>query len=158
MNVIFEGGVELRISAKIISKLRRYAKMNGMDKESGGVLIGTRSTDGKTYEVTDITFPSPSDKRHHSAFVRSKVAANNKIRASWARARGKENYLGEWHTHNEPYPHPSRMDERAARYLAKCGPHPFEHIFLLIFGSSDNTFIGMIDTQGIISPEEGISS
>lgn len=158
MKAIFKSGIELRVNAKIVSKLKHYIYASGMNKESGGILIGTQSVDGKTYEVTDVTFPTTNDKRHRLSFLRSRIAANKEIHAAWKRSRGKENYLGEWHTHNEPNPRPSRMDKRAAKYLAEHGPHPFGHTFLFIFGNSDKAFIGMIDSQGKTLLEEGIHS
>lgn len=148
MRMVFNNGVELRMGAGIIAKLIRYIEKNGMELESGGILIGTRSIDGFTYEITDVTFPTKNDKQCRFSFKRSKTIANVAINKAWQRSNGKENYLGEWHTHNEPDPKPSKTDKRTVKHLAKHGPHPFEHTFLIILGNSNVHFVGMIASQG----------
>lgn len=141
MKIMFQNNIELRIGSTLISELKRYVRENGTYRESGGILIGTQSTTQNIYEVTRITFPPAYDDLQRLSFTRHKARANGAIRSAWLNSNGKENYLGEWHTHDEPSPRPSKMDERAIKRLARHTSYSFEHLFLVILGNSNKIFI-----------------
>lgn len=147
MRVTFDDGTELRIGAPVLTKISLYIERNGDGREAGGVLIGTQSIDGMSYEVTDVTLPGVCDKRRRFLFVRGKSSANRLIRQVWRQSAGKKNYLGEWHTHDEQQPRPSGLDRQTVRHLAKDSSAPFGRVFLVIFGNSDRVFAGMTDLQ-----------
>lgn len=149
MRIVFKNGIELRVGAAIISELKRYINENGTDRESGGILIGTQSTTRSAYEITHVTFPSIRDGLQHLSFTRRKAEANDAIRDAWLHSDGKENYLGEWHTHDEPSPRPSKTDRYAIKRLARYASHSFDHLFLIILGNSNKVFI-----ETVILPEK----
>lgn len=156
MRIMFQNNIELRIGSTLISELKRYVHENGTYRESGGILIGTRSTTQNIYEVTRITFPPTYDDLQRLSFTRHKANANDAIRNAWLNSSGKENYLGEWHTHDEPNPRPSKMDECAIKRLVRHTSCPFEHLFLIILGNSNKIFIETVTLPGETIPGEEV--
>lgn len=73
--------------------------------EGGGQLFGTIA--GEEVLVSDATGPYPGDYRSRYAYRSDANAAAKVIKKLESRGRL---YLGEWHTHAEPYPHPSGED------------------------------------------------
>lgn len=147
MHAAFDDGTELRIGAHVLTKISLYIERSDNGCEAGGVIVGTQSIDGMSYEVTDVTLPGKCDKRRRFLFVRGKSSANRLIGRLWRQSAGKKNYLGEWHTHDEQQPRPSNLDRQALKHLAEDGSAPFGRVFLIIFGNSDIAFVGMTDLR-----------
>lgn len=76
--------------------------------ESGGILIG--SVHGPNIAVCEATTPTQWDKRFRFLFERMPFDHSFIARARWRASDGKARYLGEWHTHPQDLPAPSRMD------------------------------------------------
>lgn len=88
------------------------------DLETGGILIGTLDK-GPTITITDITTSQPKDVRHKFRFLRSADGHQSVMDQLWKESGYRKMYLGEWHTHSEFVPSPSRVDIRGWKSIAR---------------------------------------
>ncbi|MBN3563179.1 Mov34/MPN/PAD-1 family protein [Aliamphritea spongicola] len=98
-----------------MDKLHKYQQLRFSDKEAGGVLIGYKRSHGipgsvTHFELTDCSEPDWFDKRSKFGFIRRSYSHLKKIMDAWVASNEEQTYLGEWHTHPEPHPFPSRDD------------------------------------------------
>jgi integrative and conjugative element protein (TIGR02256 family) len=85
-------------------------------KETGGLLAGFR-LDG-VWVITSASPPGPKARHRSSAFVRDGKATQLWLDARVAETRGRDDYLGEWHSH--PFPMgPSCKDQSAMRAISR---------------------------------------
>lgn len=89
-------------------KMRKYRQVKSSSKEAGGVILGYRR--GEHIEITDITVPYPHDKRKRTYFDRCDRRHQYYAFKKWLGSLRQVGYLGEWHTHPEKIPSPSRLD------------------------------------------------
>lgn len=78
--------------------------------ESGGVLLGR--VYASEIEVEAATEPTVADRAGPTFFERSTIAAQALVDQAWARSRGEQIYLGEWHSHPTSIAIPSSRDRR----------------------------------------------
>lgn len=76
--------------------------------ESGGILLGRRR--GKHLEVLLATEPGLHDKRSTYLFLREAEDHAEVAQQVWLKGDRQIDYLGEWHTHPQAVPIPSRID------------------------------------------------
>ena len=86
--------------------------------ESGGVLLGTVHERGLL--ITMATPPSRHDGRHPYLFERGPNGHRAVAQRAWRKSGGTVRYLGEWHTHPQDLPSPSRIDREEWRKLARA--------------------------------------
>lgn len=155
MIVSFSDGTSLRIPSQIVRAINERLARDGFNLESGGVLLGTRDANLPKYEVADLTFLGKLDRRGHFRFLRSKRSANKAIRRSWAQSGGRVNYVGEWHTHDEPVPRPSATDRRLMKSIVRDQSCRYDRVFMLIVGNDGMAFVGMThsDSEGKFEDE-----
>ena len=80
--------------------------------ESGGLLLGRLVEGTMDVVVDEATEPTAYDRRRRFFFGRVRAPAQKRVDTAWKQSSGTRNYLGEWHTHPEPNPHPSSHDVR----------------------------------------------
>ena len=131
----------LIIEDEAINKMMKYCQAPGMN-ESGGVLLGKVKRDFSQIRITDVSEPSCFDKSGRFYFIRNKESAQKIINRSWKKSNGEINYLGEWHTHPEPFPSPSFTDKRLLYKCIKENYYTFGCLFLIIVGSTGNLYVG----------------
>lgn len=126
--------------------------------EGGGVIIG-RHIVGTDDVVVDLaTTPTKGDRRTRTRFHRSRKAHQAILDDVWSRSGGTQVYLGEWHSHPEPFPSPSSidMDDWRRRLERDSGEAPF--VFFLIVGQATiQVWEGSRTTYSVIRlvPQEG---
>lgn len=124
----------LKLDAGVLDVFKQFRQVDRYATEAGGVIIG-RHIVGTDDVVADIaTTPSASDRRTRTKFHRSQQAHQQILDAVWLRSAGTQVYLGEWHTHPEPFPSPSSvdMDDWRRRLERDAVEAPF--VFFLIVG------------------------
>lgn len=127
----------LLIDEKVLTTINRYRQLSDNSLEAGGILLGYRRD--PHVEVTSVTEPGALDIRTRTRFER-KDPVHQQIAAQLWEKDPYIHYLGEWHTHPEPYPSPSSLDQREWRILGKSY-HP-EKLIMLIQGY-DDCWLGM---------------
>lgn len=109
--VIVEGDDGRLLGPEVMDALRRHRHPGLSDgTEAGGLLLGRYVVDTQAVIADEVTEPAPGDLREPAAFHRLDDAHNAIIRARWEESDGRIHYVGEWHTHAEPWPRPSHID------------------------------------------------
>jgi len=101
--------VSIAISAEVLSRLIDLRQLDSQQPESGGLLLGRVFGDGSDAAVEEVTLPGKGDKQSRFGFFRSSYH-QHLAEKYWKRTDGEGTYLGLWHTHPEPVPHPSGID------------------------------------------------
>lgn len=115
--------------------------------ESGGILLGKVYTDHVFVE--EITKPSIMDKYGQYFFIRSMKTAQRKINKFWKRSDGTVIYLGEWHTHQETNPCPSKVDRKMIHDALNNTIMEIDFLFLLIIGQKKTIWAGLQTKDGL---------
>ena len=133
--VFRSGEVFVKLDADVVERLQRHAQLERRASEAGGVLIGRRVEGCDDVVVDQITTPLPRDVRARMRFARQDPGHQERITRVWEASGGTLGYLGEWHTHPEPLPAPSRVDwqdwKRRLREDTTDGPD----VFFMIVGT-----------------------
>lgn len=137
MGVVFhdERGARTKVGSRVVAMLRGYAQHARSSLEAGGVLIGRLLRDCDDVVIDVATEPMVDDVRRRCSFTRACAAHQDVIEATW-RASGRTlGYLGEWHTHPEAVPTPSRVDRRD--WVRRLGRDHYEgdRLFFVIVGT-----------------------
>lgn len=99
--------------------------------ETGGILIGTLSS-GPIITITDVTISQPKDVRHKFRFLRSADGHQSLMDQLWEESGYRKMYLGEWHTHPELVPSPSRIDICGWKSIARKRQNTPWSLFIIL--------------------------
>lgn len=127
-----EGTVE--IGAGAIDALYRYRQFEPDAPEAGGVLLGRLLQASHDVVIDEATEPTIADLQGRFSFKRARQPTQQHIIDAWIQSAGTHIYLGEWHTHPEEYPTPSRYDLQNWRYLARSATYEQESLIFVIVG------------------------
>lgn len=115
--------------------MSRYVQ-HSSEPEAGGVLLGRRLLDSMDVLVDSVTTPFPSDIQKRRAFVRNAIGHQDAVDSAWEESHGTTVYLGEWHTHPQPRPEPSRTDLGDWRRKSEEDSYK-QGLFFVIIGSEE---------------------
>lgn len=107
------------------------------DREAGGMLLGRFFADSSDILVDEATRPSQKDRQRRFAFWRGKRAAQKIVDSAWGASCGTRNYLGEWHTHPEPYPTPSEQDLCNWARITKKARYEQSSLLFVVVGTEE---------------------
>jgi integrative and conjugative element protein (TIGR02256 family) len=127
-----EGSV-VKIDTSPLAIMKKYRQLEENDKEAGGLLLGRMIENSNDIIVDEISELGPNDRRSRFSFFRSK-SIQKIVNMRWFKSRRTQNYLGEWHTHPEPYPSPSAQDLRDWRNILNKGVFEQEFLIFVIVG------------------------
>jgi integrative and conjugative element protein (TIGR02256 family) len=117
----------LLIEDSVLGRVNEFRQIASSDPEAGGILLGFRRE--AHLHVASATPPGPQDRRSRYHFRRD-VAFHSQIALlEWTKSQETMDYLGEWHTHPERDPRPSKLDLREWRQI--CGCHKEPMVFLI---------------------------
>ena len=141
----------INISLIAVEKFRKYEQREGYN-ESGGILLGyvTKNCD----YIQEVTIPNKYDSKGLRFFIRSKEPAQKKINKSWKISKGSLIYLGEWHTHYENNPKPSRDDVNMIKRALKNTEMEIDFLYLIIVGVNNTFWVGRCTEKGVKSLQE----
>ncbi|MCU8496508.1 Mov34/MPN/PAD-1 family protein [Vibrio vulnificus] len=110
------------------------------DRESGGMLFGTFKNG--LVEIQSISEPNFFDRRAKTRFVLHKGKANKTIERFHKKGL---HYLGDWHTHSEESPNPSREDINTIRSTFNESSHQLRFFIIMILSnkSLDNSYLSL---------------
>ena len=104
-------GRKLLIRSEALKTMEKYRQFNPKDTEAGGILIGRILFDSHDFIIDMVSEPMFSDIRKRSYFKRNPEGHQAYFDAEWTASDARCFYLGEWHTHPEEIPHPSKVDK-----------------------------------------------
>lgn len=104
-------GGRAKINADVVAIVDRYRQHGPSCTEGGGFLLGRMMRDSLDIVVDEVTEPGPGDVRSRYGFdLIDLVHHQAGVIGAWERSEGTCCFLGDWHTHAEPDPTPSRVD------------------------------------------------
>lgn len=106
------------VLAPTVEDFFKITKSSSYRLETGGIIVGTLNS-GPTITITDITRSQPNDIRQRFRFFRSASRHQLHMDQLWKESGYRKMYLGEWHTHSEPIPSPSKVDIGGWKSIAK---------------------------------------
>lgn len=134
--------VSIEITENMLCKLLKHEQYYGM-YESGGILLGKRTTDGKKYIITEITEQNQFDRSGPLFFIRDRIAAQHKINDLWIESKGLVNYIGEWHTHPCKNPRPSIIDRVLMQKIFREKSNVWDEAIMIIVGQQHSMYVGV---------------
>lgn len=138
--------VILRITKPALEIILNYVQIKKNSFESGGVLVGL-VIDNYSYIITDASEPTKFDSSGKFFFNRSKNSAQHFIKKLFKKSVGKKIYFGEWHTHPENYPSPSKLDINSIKKQIGSINLNSDKIFMIIVGIK-KIYIGLYSDTG----------
>lgn len=104
-----ELGFEVYLTDGVLHLINEYRQFLGAkNAEACGIIIGEIRS--KSLRVIDISLPADDDERTIYSFFRKSRKHQNYLNNLHEISDGTLQYIGEWHTHPEPKPHPSNSD------------------------------------------------
>ncbi|MCK6588726.1 MAG: Mov34/MPN/PAD-1 family protein [Polyangiaceae bacterium] len=150
-------GARLKLDEAVVEVLLSYAQRDPNAMEAGGVLMGRHIRGTRDVVVDSVTTPMRGDRRSRFSFHRSRRPHQRALDEAWKLSEGTCVYLGEWHTHPEPYPNPSSVDLADWRKRLRHDEVDSESLFFIIVGQElCAAWEGLRSTREI-SPLEQIS-
>jgi integrative and conjugative element protein (TIGR02256 family) len=147
MIIVTLGNIKVKIYKNVIDKMNGYIQDVSDKPESGGILMGYVLKEN-VFAINDISVPTKLDKFSRYYFTRSKKTAQLIINKAFKNSNGKQVYLGEWHTHPEDYPSPSRLDRKSIKQQFNGNVLNSPVIFMLIYGRK-GLYIAYINSNGV---------
>lgn len=128
-------GGRVKISSTALLKINQF-RQNTIDAtEAGGVLLGRYILGSEDIVVDDVTLPHNQDKRYRYRFIRNQRSHQQEIIKYWKQSNATCNYLGEWHTHPEPVPHPSHDDIYDWKRILRQAQFDSQSLLFIIVGT-----------------------
>jgi len=128
------GGDKLKLVSAVVQTMLNFRQDTVSKPENGGILLGRFILESDDIIVDRITTTMKRDRSSRFRFLRSIFGHQQIADADWQKSGGTTNYLGEWHTHPEPYPLPSSVDLNNWRKLLKKSKYDSDYLFFVIVG------------------------
>ena len=141
-----DGRRYVKVADRVIKALAMYERQTDR-KERGGILLGRLFK--KYDEILELVPPSTRDISSSHSFVRRKEPAQAKINHAWNISGGYIVYLGEWHTHPDNNPFPSRQDRVMIEHSLETTTIDYGHLYLIIGGKKGSLWIGIRNRAGL---------
>lgn len=125
---------KFEIKQNVLDVFNSFRQIESKSNESGGILIGRYIENSFNVVIDMCTTPQPGDKQSRFFFRRSKKYHQEIFNAIWESSNATKNYLGEWHTHPEKTPNPSKHDLIQWAKLIKKQNSDIENIYFVIVG------------------------
>jgi integrative and conjugative element protein (TIGR02256 family) len=151
------GSVDRRTLANfsdaVLKTFERNIQFGETAQEAGGILIGT--VHGNHMLIKQATSPTAEDKRFRYRFERLPFHHEAIAASRWVASRGKMRYIGEWHTHPEDKPHPSRLDR--SEWLRLAGKRIDKRPMLVVIVGRSALHVEIVSDRvsiGLLTPLE----
>lgn len=145
------GKGKVKISQSPLDMMLAYRQNNFADKEAGGMLFGRFLLDSNNIIIDDLTVPMVGDIRKRYSFHRAQTKHQQVLDHIWEESRGTCHYLGEWHTHPELDPSPSKVDLNDwKRIMNKTKTEANTFLFIIVGIEKIRIWHGLKDTMKIV--------
>ena len=167
-DICFTEGIEnyeVRISrpawADIQAWIRRSARSNGREVETGGHLFGERDDAAKVLWISEVTGPPPDSRASASEFVCGVEGVREVIKQKNKFSSGSISFIGMWHTHPNGNPTPSTTDYNAMLSVVKNPDFSCARSILLVIGPNSDgptSVAGALFSRGRVPTYSEITS
>lgn len=125
------GGQVVVISDAVLKRFEDHKQVGELDHEAGGQLFA-KFVDGVVV-IEEATGLRSGDRRGLHYFWPSRIAERREIKRKF---KSGLNYVGDWHTHPEKNPTPSRVDIDNIRDCFNQSRHQLMSFVLIVVGRS----------------------
>jgi integrative and conjugative element protein (TIGR02256 family) len=129
---IGSSGEVLVLSEVVLGTFRRHRQVRWNQTEAGGQLFACISR--LSIVIEEATGPRRTDRRTRTSYVPDRVAEQREIDS---RHSNGLHYVGDWHTHPEPYPVASGVDIASISESVRKSKHALNGFVLLIVGQAE---------------------
>ncbi len=150
----------ISIKTSVFTAIKEYRQLSPNSPESGGMLFA--EIEKGIVKITLATEPTSADRRTRFGFWPSLSAQQKIINAEFKQGL---HFVGEWHTHPEPYPTPSGTDLRSMADCYKRSKHQLRGLVMIIVGQGTGegaTWVSIHNETGYTkmtpAPITGLSS
>ena len=109
-------------------------RQTGEASEAGGLLFAT--FDLPFIRIAEVSEPHILDGRHRYRFFPNRLLQRRLIRKKFKQGL---HYIGEWHTHPEPAPHPSYLDLESMAEAFVKSRHRLNWFIMIIVGNKEES-------------------
>jgi integrative and conjugative element protein (TIGR02256 family) len=144
------GVVEL--DDEVLKTLNRHRQVESFSHEAGGQLFARFDVD--RMRILRATEPTLKSRRGRTYFWPSRRDEQREIESLYAEGL---HYVGDWHSHPEPYPEPSSDDIEKIEGIYAKSKHDLNCIVMLIVGTSDEPagiWLGSASKAGVHPAEQ----
>jgi integrative and conjugative element protein (TIGR02256 family) len=120
---------EIILETRLLDHVSQYRQTAPFAKEAGGQIFG--KVEQRLVRLMIATGPYPGDERGRYHYRSNPDTAQEAIENNY---REGLLYLGEWHTHAEDKPRPSRSDDKAMDHLFQKSQRNTDVLVMLIVG------------------------
>ena len=116
-------------------------------REAGGQLFAR--FDGPLTVIAEATTPTRIDRRWRSAFEPNRQKEQRQIDERFVKGL---HFVGDWHTHPEDRPTPSRTDLHSVQECLRQSKHQLKALVLVIVGRAsqpNSVWVGLVSIHGI---------
>ncbi len=129
----------LRLEGQVVEYIFAYRQNRFWKTEAGGQLFAFHEPG--LFRVAGVTGPRPTDRRTVCSYQPDRAAEQAEIAEYYRRDM---HFVGDWHTHSQRVPRPSRADEESTLEIVRQSRHVMLGAALIIVGTKN--------------PPEGISA
>ena len=143
---IDHSGQAIVLTSPVLDRFYRHRQMTTDIPEAGGQLFAR--FEDNIVQVERATGPRPSDYRKPTAFIPNRVAERREIEQCF---KSGLHYIGDWHTHPEPYPVPSQIDIHSFRSMYRKSHHQLASFLMVIVGTAfceDGLYVALCNDHG----------
>lgn len=140
-------GPAIILSDPALATFNRFRQRSCRAKEAGGQLFAR--FDGVDTLLLEATPPKWLDRRGRNGFVPNRWMQQREIRTRHALGL---HFVGDWHTHPEPIPHPSREDIFSMIDCFRRSLHDLRAFVLIVVGTEpapDGLYVAIIDGSSV---------
>ncbi|MBZ9749740.1 Mov34/MPN/PAD-1 family protein [Deinococcus sp. HMF7604] len=106
-------GGTLTVTVAVLNTLWAFVQHQPDATEAGGMLIGHHPEATPGIILDRHTTPQQEDQRSRYRYHRDQAAHQVLLSMQWSLSGHTRTYVGEWHTHPEAVPTPSKLDRRS---------------------------------------------
>ena len=121
------------LSAASVDLILRYRQRGWFSSEAGGLLFAKLSP--REVSILEATPPQKRDRRSGSSFQLHLPSAQALIDDRFAT---NMHYVGEWHTHPQRHPKPSKLDYKTMASVFEKSNHQLNALIFLIAGTGND--------------------
>ncbi|TBZ57144.1 Mov34/MPN/PAD-1 family protein [Rhizobium leguminosarum] len=125
-------GLKVELTSAALASMISHRQDGFFSKEAGGQMFAKLSPDHWCIEVA--TGPRHGDKRGRFHFWPNRKAEQEEINRFYE--QGLE-FVGDWHTHPENVPRPSRQDVTSVQNIVRESVHHLPGVLMCIVGLKD---------------------
>ncbi len=142
--------IEVEFTPEVVKDLGQFRQIVGYT-EAGGLLF-TSDLYSNPILIEKFSIPSAQDKRTRHRFIPHKTKAQKIINEMFENGF---HYVGDWHTHPQKHPKPSRTDINTIKDVFKKSDHNLNYMLMLVLSNSEdfeNSYLGLTNGTVLFEP------